>query len=337
MRTAPDLYVPPEWTDQAYLWVGWPHLREEWGDAFDPARAEIAALIEHASQFAVIKIACGSEEAYDSAVLALRDVTGDVQLHRVPSGDIWLRDTGPIFAEHAGTTALCFEFNGWGGKYVMPGDTETAAAIASAESVKPREHSFVLEGGAVDFDGAGRVLTTRQCLLHPNRNAGWTEADAETALAEAFGVSEVIWLGDGLINDHTDGHVDNLARFIGPGRVICQHPSGDDDPNAAVFEACRSALNTAGLEVVTIPSPGRILAADGRATPASHMNFLISNGAVFLPIYERVYSEVAVRALQAHLPDHEIIPLPAGAILAGGGSFHCMTRDVPRFPLKRTR
>lgn len=333
MMSAPT-YVPPEWAPQAAVWVGWPHLRGEWGAPFDAARAEIADFIRALSAVTLVRIACGSREAYTSAWLVLDDLieAGQVQLHPVLSGDIWLRDTGPVFARRSnGQDALRFQFNGWGGKFVMPGDTFTAPAIATLEQATVRAHDFVLEGGAIDVDGAGRLLTTRQCLLNPNRNPDWTEATAERALKAAFGVDQVIWLGDGLLNDHTDGHVDNIARFIGPGRVACQVPSGAGDPNAETYAEIASDLQAAGLDVARIPSPGRILDQDGLPVPASHMNFLISNRHIFLPVYETEYAPKAAAALEAALPGHTCIALPARNILTGGGAFHCMTQQVPGF------
>ncbi|MEO0607859.1 MAG: agmatine deiminase family protein [Pseudomonadota bacterium] len=323
--------IPPEWGPHAAIWVGWPHLRGEWGDAFDGAREEIAGFIRALCQTTPVRVACGSREAYGSACLALETerTAGRVSLHTLPAGDIWVRDTGPIFAGPPRRLALQFTFNGWGGKFVMPGDTLTAGAIASVEQVPLRRQDFVLEGGAVDLDGAGRLLTTRQCVLNANRNPGWTETAASAALKQAFQVHEVIWLDDGLLNDHTDGHIDNIARFIGPGRVICQSPSGSDDPNAALYCEIEATLRAAHLEVVTLPSPGRVTDLDEASLPASHVNFLISNGAVYLPVYEDVYAPKAVQALEAALPDHKIIALPARHILAGGGAFHCMTQQVP--------
>ncbi len=330
--TEPFTYIPPEWAPQAAIWVGWPHLRGEWGVAFDSARSEIASFVKAVCEVTPVRIACGSREAYGSAWFAFEaDVAqGRVSLHTLPAGDIWLRDTGPIFARRAGrAAALDFEFNGWGGKFVMTGDTMTAGGIASVEKIEPKSHAFVLEGGAIDLDGAGRLLTTRQCVLNPNRNAEWTEELAEYALKQSLGVDQVIWLGEGLQNDHTDGHVDNIARFIGPGRVVCQSPSGPDDPNQARLSAIQSDLRAAGLDVIQIPSPGKILDQAGMALPASHMNFVISNAHVFLPVYEDTYAPQAITALDAALPDHAIIGLPARNILSGGGAFHCMTQQVP--------
>lgn len=325
-------FVPPEWAPQVAVWVGWPHARGEWGAAFDGAREEIAGFVKALSKVTPVKIACGSREAFGSAWFALEsDIAADrVSLHTMPAGDIWLRDTGPILAfENVDPVALSFEFNGWGGKFAMPGDTMTAGGIVSVEKVRHAHQSFILEGGAVDFDGAGLVMTTRQCLLNSNRNAGWTAEDAERALKSAFGVETVIWLGDGLANDHTDGHIDNIARFIGPGRAICQSSSGRDDPNAARLEDVHETLIRSGLEVVSIPSPGRVLDDAGEVVPASHTNFLISNDHLFLPIYEETYASKAIQALEAAMPGYNIIALPARNILSGGGAFHCMTQQIP--------
>ncbi len=329
-----DIYAPPEWAEQSALWVGWPHLREEWGEAFDGARAEIAAFIQTARAFVPVRAACGSDEAEYSAFAATGSHLTHLHQVRVPIGDIWLRDTGPVMAELGGLPcALSFTFNGWGGKYVMAGDTETAAAIAAHEQIPVQAFDFVLEGGAVELDGAGRMLVTRQCLLNPNRNPGWDETAAEAALKAAFGVSQIIWLERGLTNDHTDGHVDNIARFIAPGHVLCQVASGGDDPNGQVFGEVTEALRVAGLEVSQLPSPGLVTNAAGDALPASHLNFTLINGAVLLPVYEDVFSAQAGAELQRLFPQRQIIALPARHILSGGGSFHCMTREIPCFPI----
>ncbi|MEL6413518.1 MAG: agmatine deiminase family protein [Pseudomonadota bacterium] len=328
----PTRFIPPEWAPQAAVWVGWPHARGEWGTAFDGALQEIADFVRALSKITPVKIACGSREAYGSAWFALEPEIGAdrVSLHTMPAGDIWVRDTGPIMAiENTGPVALSFKFNGWGGKYVMPGDTMTAGGIVSVEQVRRTHHAFILEGGAVDFDGAGLIMTTRQCLLNPNRNPGWTEQDAEQALKSAFGVQTVIWLGNGLLNDHTDGHIDNIARFIGAGRAVCQLPSGSDDPNSKRLEEIYATLVKSGLDVVTIPSPGRILDGAGEVVPASHTNFLISNDHLFLPTYENTNAPRAIEALEAAMPGYNIIALPARNILSGGGAFHCMTQQIP--------
>lgn len=317
---------PPEWAPQSALWVGWPRLREEWGAVFEAARGEIARFVSVARKVAAVRIAVGDDAAEAAARAALGP---GADLRRVRTGDIWLRDTGPVFARGPeGRTAHVFRFNGWGGKYDMPGDRDTAADIAAAEAAATVRHDFVLEGGAVEMDGTGTVITTRECLLNANRN-GWSEAAAETALENAFGARRIIWLDAGLAGDHTDGHVDNLARFIAPGRAVCQRPSGADDPHAERLGEVEAVLRRAGLDVETLPSPGRIERADGAPLPASHMNFVLSNGALILPVYDRESGRAAAAALATLAPHLQIIPLPAGAILTGGGSFHCMSCHVP--------
>jgi agmatine deiminase len=196
----------------------------------------------------------------------------------------------------------------------------------------------VLEGGAIDHDGAGTVLTTRQTLLNPNRN-GWSKDQAEAALAEAFGARKVIWIDEGLRGDHTDGHIDNIARFVAPSRVVCQSSAGPDDPNAAILDAIAATLVSAtdasgrGLDVVRVPGPGLYRNAFGDVAPASHMNFVIANGVVVVPVYGTPSQEAALLALAAVFPDRKVIGVPSRGLLgcgeAGGGSFHCITQQQP--------
>jgi agmatine deiminase len=245
-----------------------------------------------------------------------------------PPGAIRLKGEG-------GRAAAGFRFNGWGGKYVLDGDDEVAGQIAEAAGEPLQRNDFVLEGGALDHDGHGLVLTTRQCLLNPNRNPAWDQAGAEAALRGALGARKVLWLGEGLMNDHTDGHVDNLARFVAPGVVACPMAVGDDDPNAQAYAEAAAALagmsdlDGRPLKVARIPSPGLIEDDDGEPVAASHMNFLIANGAVIAPVYAERPAELALEALKTLFPDRQVIGLPSRAILTGGGSFHCITQQEP--------
>jgi len=319
--------IPAEWAPQSAIWVGWPRLIEEWGEAFEPARAEIARFIARVSARLPVRVAVG-DNAAKAAALAHGIPAGLIR--GVPIGDIWLRDTGPVFAigPRGELRANVFAFNGWGGKFDMPADRETGAAVAAAEGVAPRSHPFILEGGAVDHDGQGTVLTTRECLLNANRN-GWSEAEAEVALQRALGARRIIWLERGLAHDHTDGHIDNIARFIGPGRVVCQAPAGRDVPQAERLAEAEAELRAAGLDVVMIPSPGRVETADGHILPASHMNFVFAAGDVYLPVYGGASGRAAAAALAEALRSWRVVPLGSRAILQGGGSFHCITCNVP--------
>ena len=312
------------------MWVGWPSHGELWEDNLEPARAEVEVLVRALAGPGKeqVRLLVGNDEALPDAQARFGDVAG---VTVVPGrfGDIWLRDTGPIFT--AGSArARAFRFNGWGGKYELEHDDTVADQIAAASNVPLDRSDAVLEGGALDHDGTGTVLTTRQCLLNANRNADWTEARAEAVLADALGAQRVVWLGDGLLNDHTDGHVDNLARFVAPGVVACPVAFGTDDPNAEVYDACARDLAAVGFRVVRIPSPGRLEDEDGEPIPASHMNFLIANGAVVVPTYgDQTAARMAGEALASVFPDREIILSPSTAVLSGGGSFHCITQQEP--------
>ncbi|HEY2357232.1 MAG TPA: agmatine deiminase family protein [Phenylobacterium sp.] len=331
------LTVPAEWAPHRAMWLGFPSHADLWEDDLAAAQAEVAALAralagpggEH------VRLMTGSPDGEADAWAQLGDVVG-VEIVPGAFGDIWLRDTGPIFSRSAdGPQAQAFRFNGWGGKYALAHDDTVAAQIAEASGAPLVAHDFILEGGAVDHDGEGTVLTTGQCVLNPNRNAGWTEETAERALAEALGAKKVLWLGDGLVNDHTDGHVDNLARFVAPGVVACPVAWGRGDPNAKAYDDAAQRLaamtDAAGrrLNVMRIPSPGWIDGPKKDAAPASHMNFLIANGAVLVPIYAEQPGNFAVQALEHLFPGRSVIGLPSRAILTGGGSFHCITQQEP--------
>ncbi len=329
-----SLTAPAEWAPHRAMWLGFPSHADLWLENLAPAQAEVAALaraLAGPGRERVRLMVCGNE-----AEAAARRLLGKVAgIEIVPGrfGDIWLRDTGPIFLSPE--QAVSFGFNGWGGKYILEGDEQVAAQIAGHAGAALEPHGFVLEGGAIDHDGRGTVLTTRQCLLNANRNVGWDYPAAEAALTAALGARKVLWLGEGLMGDHTDGHVDNLARFVAPGVVVCPMGFGEDDPNLAAYDAAAETLagmtdaESQPLAVKRIPSPGLILDEDGETVAASHMNFLIANGAVIMPVYEEAASPLALDVLKALFPGREAIALPSRAILTGGGSFHCITQQEP--------
>ena len=329
--------VPAEWATHRAMWLGFPSHADLWEDDLPAAQAEVAALARALAGPGAerVRLMTGSPEGADEARRLLGQMA-EVEIVTGAFGDIWLRDTGPIFARGPqGLVAQGFRFNGWGGKYQLPHDDTVAGQIAAAADTPLNEFGFVLEGGALDHDGEGTVLTTGQCLLNSNRNPSWSQADAEAALTQALGARKVLWLGEGLANDHTDGHVDNLARFVAPGVVACPVAFGRGDPNAKAYDDAARRLaamtDAAGrpLTVMRIPSPGWIDGADGKAAPASHMNFLIANRAVIVPLYAEAPGRFAVEALEHLFPGRQVIGLPSTAILTGGGSFHCITQQEP--------
>lgn len=324
----------PEWAPHERVWIGFPAIREEWGDAFDAAREQIAAFASAiadggAGEAAVL--VCNSD---GDAAVARRLVEAAVEVTVEPLGDVWLRDTAPIItgtgAQRKDTRrAMDFAFNGWGGKYLMPGDGDIGARLAARYGFARDTCNMVLEGGAIDWDGAGLCVTTNQCLLNPNRNPGLMPEQIAAVLKDALGLTRILWLGDGLSGDHTDGHVDNLARWVAPATLLLPTASGPDDPNAAVYaDTMMRAERFGGITIRTVPSPGKVMSA-GAAVPASYMNFFIGNSVVAMPAYGTAWDDEAAAVLRDCFPTRRVVALPSDAILSGGGSFHCTSQQVP--------
>lgn len=320
--------LPPEWHPQDWLWIGFPHDEAEWPGFLEAAQQQILgfanAVAESGQQ---VRLLVHPKAA--TAPPLRRQLAARVEVVPKIYGDIWLRDTGPLVVAGGGQRlARRFGFNGWGEKYLMPGDQTIGAEIARDAALHVTTADWILEGGALDGDGTGLVVTTEQCLLNPNRNPELSQADIEARLARDLGLTRVLWLGDGLLHDHTDGHVDNLARFVAPGVLALPVASGADDPNAAVYADARARALDFGVALREVPSPGRI-ETDGRVEPASYMNFAITTHLAVVPTFGSPHDADGVAAVAALFPDRETIGLPADAVLAGGGGFHCASQQMP--------
>ena len=319
--------MPPEWAPQDWLWIGFPHAAEEWPGHLSRAQEQIAAFanaVAESGQEVRLLVRDAANEAHARTL-----VTGGVTLERREFGDIWLRDTGPLVVQSRGVReARRFGFNGWGEKYRMPGDETIGAELADDAGLPLTTADWILEGGAVDGDGTGLVVTTEQCLLNPNRNPSLTRSEIEERLARDLGFDRVLWLGDGLINDHTDGHVDNLARFVAANTLCLPRATGRNDPNAAIYADAKARAQDFGVEVREIPSPGLITRGD-LVEPASYVNFAITSKLVVVPTFGSQHDSDGVAAIGELFPDRAVIGLPADAVLAGGGGFHCASQQMP--------
>ena len=322
-------HFPAEWAPHSAVWIGFPSAPDLWLDDLEPAQEQVAGFVRAVrddGKGETVRLVCANEAAADRA-LALK--TGG-QIMILPFLDIWLRDTGPIVlsAKDGGLTALDYRGNGWGGKYPSPLDDALAELLCIAANIPREPRAMILEGGAIDVDGAGLLVTTEQCLLNENRNPAMTRRDIEAQLSLDLGITRILWLGDGLMGDHTDGHVDNLARFVAPGVLALPVADGADDPNADIYADAWARAKAFGIETVPIPSPGRV-EINGAIAAASYMNFYIGNATVVVPTHGAPNDEAVIKAIGALFPTRKTIGLPTNHVLSGGGSFHCISQQVP--------
>ncbi len=320
---------PAEWEPHLAVWIGFPGDPVEWPVGLAEAQQEVAAFAN----------AVADQGAGERVVLVCR-TTADGEAARAlvhscvnivvePFGDIWLRDSAPIFVTGPdGLVGQNFGFNGWGGKYAMAGDQDIGARLAKRFDLAVCKQDWILEGGAIDGDGTGRLITTEQCVLNTNRNSGLSTEKAAARLREALAVRHICWLGDGLVADHTDGHVDNLARFVAPGTVVIPQADALDDPNADIFVDAARRAEQSDFKVVRLPSAGRY-EIDGDIAPASYMNFYIGNSVVAVPQYGAANDAKAVDQITGLFPDRKVVGLCSRSLLRGGGSFHCISQQIP--------
>lgn len=323
-----QMLCAPEWEPHECCWLAWPKLEDEWPNGLEAVRAEVAQLILEIAKSEQVRLLVDEGASLPSEVAQI------VERVHLPYGDIWTRDSVPIRLRDG--TVVEHRFNGWGDKYLFPGDDVLAQNIASAAPVSSKI-DLVLEGGGLEFDGEGPLLITRSSLLNDNRNPGVSEAEATDRLKKAYGVTDVHWLEGILQNDHTDGHIDTLARFIGPSEVLCHEPNRER-PNfealSSIYDGLMNLLDSGAVtRVRTIPAPEAIFDSDGTALPASYMNFYIANHAIIMPAYGLATDEearAALTRLNVYLDDRPVVLSPAREILHGGGALHCITRDWPR-------
>jgi agmatine deiminase len=331
-----ELAMPAEWAPHARCWMAWPCRQATWpaGGGLEAARGAFAGMARVIARFEPVTMVAPPDEAAEAA----RCCGPAVSILPLVIDDSWTRDTGPTFVTDGagGVAGVAWRFNGWGGANPHhERDAELAREILARLGMRRYAAPFVLEGGSVHVDGEGTVLTTEQCLLNPNRNPGLDRAAIEDGLKAYLGARCVIWLGEGLEDDETSGHVDNVACFARPGVVLVLATDDPDDGNYRPLRdglrRLRAARDTVGrrLEVVEVPQPRRVASGGGRRLTLSYINFYLANGAVIMPAFDDPMDEPARRAVAAAFPDREIVQLPALAIVRGGGGIHCITQQQP--------
>jgi agmatine deiminase len=322
--------TPAEWEVHERTIMGWPCRAELWGETLAQARADYAAVANAIAAFEPVTMIANPGE---DAAQARAACAGLVDVAELALDDSWLRDCGPIYTygDDGSRVAVHFRFNAWGERF-PPWDADAAVGAQIAERLgdSVREADLVLEGGSILTDGEGTLLTTEQCLLNPNRNPGLDRDEIEAALREHLGVERFLWLGQGLVEDSdTDGHIDLIAAFTRPGRVLLQSaPAGNPNHDHCAENARR--LREAGIDVAEMALLPYAEVA-GETVAASYMNFYICNGAVIVPVTgtERDLDEQALAVIAAEYPGREVVPVPGLVIAYGGGGPHCITQQVP--------
>lgn len=326
----------PDWADHAQTWLCWPCRPETWGsvEAFLAAQQATARIARAISAFEPVTLVVRPED-HCAAKLA---TAGKVQFFETPIDDSWARDTGPTFLSGPeGEAAVQWQFNAWGGKYHPYGhDAGLATRIGLASGRAVFDAPIICEGGAIHTDGDGTLITTEQCLRNANRNPGLSQAEVEDWLMRFTGTQKVIWLGDGFSDDETDGHVDNIACFAGPGRVIVGVPSSPSLPDAEPVKEAIRRLKTArdgqgrALEVIELPQPRRVrFDWRGRMMQTSYVNFYLANGAVIMPAFDDPNDDKAEAVLADCFPGRDILQVEVLDLLQGGGGIHCITLGQP--------
>lgn len=333
--------MPAEWEPQTAVWYSWPHRHRTWPGNFRPIPVKFAEIVATVSRFQHVHI--NAAKPLQARALALITRAGAdlsrVTLHDHPTDDAWCRDHGPIFVKNDATGEVAitdWEFNAWGGKYpAFDADNQIPQRVAGVLGLRRFSPGIVLEGGSIDVNGAGLLLTSEACLLNPNRNPGLSREQIEQKLRDYLGVQTVLWLGEGIEGDDTDGHVDDLSRFFAADGILTVVERNPRDANYVALqenlERLKSFRTPAGekFRLVELPMPkGQEI--NGWRLPMSYANFLIINGAVLMPSFQQPQTDAEAAALLGEcFPGREIIPIDCLELVWGLGTLHCISQQQP--------
>ena len=332
--------MPAEWEPHQSTWISWPHNDETWPDELVHVESTMADLVKVLSRSEPVRINVHSDEQKRRAVAALdkAGATGDVRFHPIPTNDAWIRDYGPIFVvgTHNELAATVWGFNSWGGKY-PPYDLDDAAGTKMAETlgVPTYDGDMILEGGSIEVNGEGVLVTTESCLLNDNRNPNLGRAEIEDRLRRFLGVRQIVWLREGIAGDDTDGHIDDIARFVSPRTMVAAMPSDPSSADYEVLHDCVERLRTTQLEggdaiqVLELPMPSPLTLKNERM-PASYANYYVGNRTVVVPTFDDPNDELAISTLRRSFPTRDVVGIDCRRLIWGLGAFHCLTQQVPR-------
>ncbi len=334
--------MPAEWEPQEAVWFSWPHPQtDSFPGAYERIPSAMARLVRAAADFEPVRVNVNdaAEEEVARRHVGKHD---NIRYFHVPTDEPWCRDHGPIFLVNDATGEVAvgdFEFNSWGRK--LPRwelDRLAPGAVAQQLGLRCFSNPMVLEGGSIDVNGSGSVLTTRSCLLNPNRNPTMSQAQIEQNLRDWLGVRNILWLGDGIEGDDTDGHIDDLTRFVGKSRVVTVVDDRPDDPNTTILAENLEALGSLrdedgnALDIVELPMPEIRRDWQGHRLPSSYANFLILNGAVLIPAFDDPRDAEAAAIVGSVFPGRKVVPVDCSDLIIGLGSIHCLSQQQPAPP-----
>ena len=349
--------MPAEWEPHEATWIAWPHFRDDWPGKFHPIPWVYAEIVRHLARHERVEILVNGNLIEQQARKILQDagaLSDSVRFHRCPTNRVWTRDSGPIFVrpEHDDETPADerpsnlvitnWRFNAWAKYDNWQKDNEVPAKISRILKLRevrpatPGGEWVVLEGGSIDVNGRGTLLTTEECLLGPvqQRNPSTTREELESVVSKYLGIAKVIWLGKGIAGDDTHGHVDDIARFVSPDTMVAASETDRADENYTALrdnlERLCDATDQGGkpLRIVALPMPAPVY-FEGRRLPASYANFYIANGLVLVPTFNDKNDRLALNILAELFPDRDIVGIYCGDLIWGFGAIHCMTQQQP--------
>jgi len=332
--------LPAEWEVHQATWLSWPHKEDSWPGkiaAIWPVYAQMVALLAR-SETVYLNVNDAEMETQARQYLQAAGAKGDIRFQHFPTNDAWCRDHGAIFVTRPAEphlVATTWGYNAWGNKY-PPFDLDNQIPQKMAETLKvPRfEGQMILEGGSIDVNGKGLLLTSEACLLNPNRNPHLSQTEIEQRLCTMFGVEKILWLGEGIVGDDTDGHVDDLARFVAPDTIVTVVEDDPSDENYALLQENLTRLQRMRdlqgqpLKILPLPMPPAVCYEEQRL-PASYANFYIANRVVLVPFFNHPNDQKAQTMLQKLFPSREVVGLDCTDLVWGLGTFHCLTQQVP--------
>jgi agmatine deiminase len=336
-------HLPAEWELHEATWLSWPHKEESWPGAFEPVPEIFVEIARQLSQTEIVRINVADED-FAARVSALLKAGGvdlsAIRFHFIPTNDAWARDHGPIYVvrETYGRrerAIIDWGYNAWGNKYPpFELDDVVPQRVAEESGEQLFQPGIVMEGGSIDVNGRGTLLTTESCLLNPNRNPHLDKFQLEEYLREFFGVNHILWLGDGIVGDDTDGHIDDLTRFVSAKTLVTmieEDPADDNyEPLQDNLKRLRSMKDQDGqpFQIVTLPMPGPLY-FDGQRLPASYANFYIANRGVLVPTYRHANDARALATLQELFPNRRVVGIDCTELVWGLGAIHCVTQQQP--------